>query len=296
LPEPRRVDSGLEYFQDEKHVVGALRKEGSHNESKPQKVDMVEGEGGFPMLQAQLVEDIDEDERLKIIEQTKKEMQKSAVNCEVFVVDEEQELLEKLQQRRRMRCCILLTILVTVGVVVGVLFGTDVMDDDYKGNPTLAPTTYEEGGSSFTRTEQLYQAVDDYFEALLSDSPETSSVALRYGYPISTWDVSKVTSFRRLFDVQRSLGREFGTKQKGASDAQCVLKESLAGWNTSSAEDMFGMFFGCDEFAGEGVETFDVSRVKDFSYAFSDAKLFSADLSQWNTESAESFQVSLSTS
>jgi hypothetical protein len=49
---------------------------------------------------------------------------------------------------------------------------------------------------SFSSTEKLYEAVDIY---LSTDNPETSIVSQTYGYPIGTWDVSKIKDFSRVF-------------------------------------------------------------------------------------------------
>lgn len=72
--------------------------------------------------------------------------------------------------------------------------------------PTNTPTVFVDD-SVFQTTDELYHAVDAYVLLLTNSSDEflikTSDVALRYGYPISSWNVSLITNFSRVFDPTR---------------------------------------------------------------------------------------------
>ena len=52
----------------------------------------------------------------------------------------------------------------------------------------------------FANNKELGEAVRDY----VMDPSKTSDVATKYGYPINTWCVDKVTSFDGIFKSQSS--------------------------------------------------------------------------------------------
>lgn len=54
-------------------------------------------------------------------------------------------------------------------------------------------------------------------------------------------------------------------------------------WNTSKVTTMQGMFGGCENFKGEGLENWDVSNVTKMVYMFDRCTKFVGDLSGWNT-------------
>jgi len=131
----------------------------------------------------------------------------------------------------------------------------------------------------FYSTEQLYEAVDEYMEYLLSDANETAPVLQKYG-PIENWQVHLISDFGRLFDVDRKAGLEIWK-----TDDPCPLTNERLSWNMSNAINVHGMFIKCTEFIGDGLETWDTSKVQDFSYMFADASAFNRNLS-WSTRSA----------
>jgi hypothetical protein len=79
-----------------------------------------------------------------------------------------------------------------------------------KSQPTsTTPFAY----NVFTRTKQLYDAVDVYLLAMREDESNNhadstplaqSNVSLTYRYPIGMWDVSRLTNFSRVLDPDRS--------------------------------------------------------------------------------------------
>jgi surface protein len=145
---------------------------------------------------------------------------------------------------------------------------------------STSPSVY----SVFTSTDQLYEALDAYLMAMEEDESKTgtstlvaqSNVSLTYGYPIGTWDVSRLTNFSRVFDPNRS----------PTSVRAGTFNQDLRGWDVSNAVTMQGMFVGSENFRGFGLDRWNVGLVQDFSYMFANAKVLDADLSAWNTSSA----------
>jgi surface protein len=145
---------------------------------------------------------------------------------------------------------------------------------------STSPSVY----SVFTSTEQLYEALDAYLLVMQDDESNTgtntlvaqSSVSLTYGYPIGTWDVSRLTNFSRVFDPNRS----------PASVRAGTFNQDLRGWDVSNAVTMERMCVGSENFRGFGLDRWNVGLVQDFSYMFANAKVLDADLSAWNTSSA----------
>jgi surface protein len=149
-----------------------------------------------------------------------------------------------------------------------------------ESQPTSRPIAY----SVFTSTEQLYEAVDAYLMGMQEDESnigtntplDQSNVSLTYGYPIGTWDVSRLTNFSRVFDPGRS----------PTSVRAGTFNQDLRGWDVSNAVTMERMFVGSENFRGFGLDRWNVGLVQDFSYMFANAKVLDADVSAWNTSSA----------
>ena len=110
------------------------------------------------------------------------------------------------------------------------------------GAPTSAPTS-SSGNVAFVDAGALQDAVDKY----LRDNSPTSDVALMYGYPIGSWNVSQVTDFSNVFDVLRN-------------PLASTFDEDLSGWNTLAAEAMVRTFAGASHFNGN-VSTWSTGRV-----------------------------------
>lgn len=100
--------------------------------------------------------------------------------------------------------------------------------------PAVSPNDNNTAFEAILNHDELLHAVDVY---LGSGSSPYSSVALQYGYPIGTWDVSRVTDFSVLFHA-------------GRNNLSSTFNEDLNGWNTSSAESMAFMFTGASLFNG----------------------------------------------
>jgi len=57
-------------------------------------------------------------------------------------------------------------------------------------DPATNPPTTMQPRMAFTSTQELYSAVDLY---VASSVPQSSIIAERYGFPIGSWDVSRIT-------------------------------------------------------------------------------------------------------
>ena len=115
--------------------------------------------------------------------------------------------------------------------------------------------------------EELQDAVDEYIQ----NTTNSSSVAAKYGHPISNWNVSLVTNFSHVFDTHRN-------------PKLVTFVEDLDGWDTSSATAMTRMFAGASWFNGN-ISTWSTSRVTTMEGMFEDAFTFNGDISQWDTSS-----------
>lgn len=118
---------------------------------------------------------------------------------------------------------------------------------------------------------------------------------------LSQWDVSQVTNMASMFHNNLD------------GLAPFFMGSGLDMWNVSSVEDMTLMFYGTSRFnanfslwdtsslrtlrwtfynsrrfEGIGLENWDVSNVRDMSFAFDGATTFNADLSEWNVSSVTS--------
>jgi surface protein len=214
-------------------------------------------------------------ERRRIVEETIENITNQAVTAEVMNLDG-----DKPSSKHR-AVILILTFIVIVFVVVLVAVLTtrgSAATKDFTTAPTLSPTVYVDPSVFFT-IEELYEAVDAYRMSSWNDtnqsSFELSEVAMRYGYPISSWNVSLITNFSRVFDPSRL-----------APDIAWEFNEDLGNWNVSNAESMMGMFMNAIEFRGSGLENWNVGKVRDFSYMFMNSG-FNGTISGWDTSNAE---------
>lgn len=133
----------------------------------------------------------------------------------------------------------------------------------------------------FANLEELRAAVDAYLQ---DNHNPSSQVALTYGHPIGTWDVSRVTDMTRLFEKAKD------------------FNEDISLWNVSSVTSMSYMFFDAEAF-DQPLDNWDVGRVIDMDYMFWSARRFNHPLNSWDVSavtnmknmfwSASSFNQSL---
>ena len=107
--------------------------------------------------------------------------------------------------------------------------------------PTKSPTATPVDPTTTTpvvgiqTTKELYTAFDEYIEA---SDPASTVAASTFGFPMGTWDVSKITDFSRLFDTNRDSPL---VTTRRTSDAAKAFNEDLSNWNVSSpTHDGFG--------------------------------------------------------
>jgi surface protein len=226
------------------------------------------------IVNAEVVSDeatLDPNERKRIVEETIESITNQAVTAEVVNVDGG-------KSSRKYRAVILILMFIVIVFVVVLVAVLKTRGSDATNAPTMSPTPYVDP-SVFYTIEELYEAVDAYRMSSWNDtnqsSFESSDVAMRYGYPIASWNVSLITNFTRVFDPRRF-----------APDIAWEFNEDLGNWDVSNAETMMGMFMNANEFRGLGLENWNVGKVKDFSYMFSGSG-FNGTISGWDTSNAE---------
>jgi surface protein len=144
------------------------------------------------------------------------------------------------------------------------------------------------GPVAFESTEELYAAIDEYLDISQNNAtanpPNESRVALKYGYPIGTWNVSLLTDFSRVFDPDRTANLNNQDRTPIASTSP--FNEDLSGWNVSRATTMVGMFAYASSFNGS-VSGWQTSKVTNMSFMFYSATHFDGDLSSLDTGSVQ---------
>ena len=164
----------------------------------------------------------------------------------------------------------------------------------YRSPTAISGSNTNKSRAAFQTLGELYLAVDTYMEvARTSINPENSEVAMRYGYPIGTWNVTLIRDFTRVFDPLRR--KEFyetteivkdittGNVLQPAFTSLAFFNEDLSGWDVSNATSMFGMFARAESFEGIGLERWNVSNVRDVAYMFYGAISFNGSISDWDT-------------
>jgi surface protein len=112
---------------------------------------------------------------------------------------------------------------------------------------------------AFTTTNELYVAVDDY---LTNSTSNATLSAIKYGYPMNTWDVSRITNFTRIFDPDR--GAPFDGS--GCGSVQSTFNENISSWNVANAVTMVEMF-ACTKF-NRDISLWNTANVKTMSGMF----------------------------
>jgi surface protein len=149
--------------------------------------------------------------------------------------------------------------------------------------------------AQFTTTDELYAAVDNY---MANSTSNTTISAIKYGYPMGTWDVSLLSNFSRVFYPNRTIPLD------GSGCGEVLLSpfnENLSGWRMNNAQITTGMF-ACTEF-NQPIGSWVMSSITNMSGMFMYSVNFDQDISGWDTSSvvdmsyvfagAESFRSSI---
>ena len=132
----------------------------------------------------------------------------------------------------------------------------------------------------FSSNEELKTAVD----AWTSDS---LTAATSYG-PISTWDVSQVTSMISLFSNKESFNSDISSWDvSNVTDMSYmfykagVFNSDISIWDVSNVTTMKFMFYYANSFMSD-ISSWDVSNVTNMDHMFYFVSFFNSDISSWN--------------
>jgi Mycoplasma protein of unknown function, DUF285 len=142
-----------------------------------------------------------------------------------------------------------------------------------RGTNAVAPSSSSPPPQTavFRTTQELYDGVDAYAQ---DPANPYSQVAQDYGYPLGSWDVSRLKNFSRVFDAHRNAvfvnftytdALRWNTSKastmrfmfRGAE----AMDPDLSGFDTGMVATMEGMFSGAIHFSGRGISNWDVARV-----------------------------------
>jgi surface protein len=166
----------------------------------------------------------------------------------------------------------------------------------------------EDCGSSFTYTNDLRQAVQDFIEdaftatknyglmncwdvSKITDMSNIFSTEAYYNdfnEPIECWNVSSVTNMSSMFYGRGSFNQPLDKWNVGrvtdmsAMFSKCYdFNQPFDKWNVGRVTDMSAMFYGCSSF-NQPLDDWDFSHVTDMSAMFSGCSSFIQTLDKWN--------------
>jgi glycoprotein endo-alpha-1,2-mannosidase len=129
-------------------------------------------------------------------------------------------------------------------------------------------------GEPFKSTEELRASVDVY---LGNSDEQYADIIATYGR-IEDWDVSYITNFGNLFNVDFNPNAQF-------------FNADLSRWNMDSAEYLHDMFLGASSFDAD-LSNWNVAKVKKFNGMFNRASSFKGTgLEKWDVSSGMFFMV-----
>ena len=94
------------------------------------------------------------------------------------------------------------------------------------------------------------------------------------------WDVSRLTNFIDIFDLNHLTGCSGVTEQSLSR-----FNPDFSYWNMEKAEDVSGMFRSLPKFEGKGLKFWDVSSVTDMTRMFDGCDVFNEPIGLWDTSS-----------
>eukprot|EP00978_Attheya_sp_CCMP212_P005785 scaffold12903_cov32-Attheya_sp.AAC.1 len=96
------------------------------------------------------------------------------------------------------------------------------------------------------------------------NASDADTFATSYGWPIDSWDVSRIQDFSSVFTGQMN------------------FNETINSWNTANVTNMSGMFC-CGISFNQDLPSWNTANVTNMSAMFGCAASFNQDLSSWNT-------------
>lgn len=156
------------------------------------------------------------------------------------------------KSNKRRNCLIWILSLGLLFGIILIVLGTTLGLKNRKENSST--TTDSDSASSkecFQTTQELYNAVDTYFEGSASSTSQ-QDLESQYGFPMNEWCVGNLTSFDFVFSAARN-------------PDVVSMNEPLDKWDMSNAQSLEGMFLG--------------------------ASAFNQDISTWKTFSVRTFKV-----
>eukprot|EP00978_Attheya_sp_CCMP212_P045426 scaffold345976_cov29-Attheya_sp.AAC.1 len=136
-----------------------------------------------------------------------------------------------------------------------------------------------------TNTE-LCDAVTKYTRYNASDA---DTFATSYGWPIDSWDVSRVQDFSSVFDGKCNFNETINSWDVSNATTMMNLfrkskffNQDLSSWNTSNVTEMYAMFRNATSFS-QDISSWNTANVTDMSTMFSNTTSFNQDISSWNT-------------
>jgi len=132
-------------------------------------------------------------------------------------------------------------------------------------NEATRPSTRVYGATIGDWCVGQVQNMEDLFRELIS-----------FNEPIGNWDVSRVTSMRRMFS-------------SGSYDEGHAFNQDISKWNVSSVTNMRAMFYNCNQF-NQDISAWTVSSVTNMIGMFQATGVFNQNLSAWDVSSVTSME------
>ena len=99
------------------------------------------------------------------------------------------------------------------------------------------------------------------------------------------WDVSRLTNFIDIFDLNHLTGCSGVTEQSLSR-----FNPDFSYWNMEKAEDVSGMFRSLPKFEGKGLKFWDVSSATDMTRMFDGCDVFNEPIGLWDTSSVTQYR------
>jgi surface protein len=149
----------------------------------------------------------------------------------------------------------------------------------------LCKKTMQTKCGRFETKQELKDAIDKYCQknpTLMED------IACTYGYPIDSWDVSRIQDMSKLFYRRSNFNDYIGswdvskvTDMSYMFHGAEAFNQDFGAWNVSNVTTMSHMFHGANAF-DQDIGSWDVTKVTDMGSMFYDAHVFNQDIGSWD--------------